>query len=177
MMLMLLHGILAIQAEEPTAEHFLVGEDLPRVIAGQLEHAPQQGWFVDPSHQQDVARDAGFDQRFVHITPPAVRLRDQFRRTWIAAIKDVGVQIPSERLPHFGVGPMGRHNLLETPGQAFREPRLDLQRRQAEQQNPNIASRASIGILQTFARVRPPRDFLDFIKDEHSRTLLRLLAG
>ena len=43
-------------------DHLLVGEDLPRVLAPHPEHLAQQGRFVHPGQQEDVARDGGLDQ-------------------------------------------------------------------------------------------------------------------
>ena len=107
------------------AEHFLIGEDLAGIGAGELEHAPEQGWLVHPGEQQDVAGEGGFDQRVVDVLPPAVGIVRQRSGTGIGSEEQVFFQIPTKGFLHFGEGPVGNWYGFKAACQALGETGLD----------------------------------------------------
>ena len=52
------------------AEHFVVGEDLPRVLGAELEKLSRQRGLVDARHREDVLLDVRFDEGTEDVVAP-----------------------------------------------------------------------------------------------------------
>jgi hypothetical protein len=105
-------------ASEPIGRGF---SDTRRVLPSsrrQAEQASQQRWFFNPRHQQNVAGDARFDERFIHIAPPRFGFDNQLLCFRIASVK-IKVSKSQSNIPHFRERPMWRGNLFKTPGKAL----------------------------------------------------------
>ncbi len=88
------------------AEHLLIGEDLARLVATELEQAAEQRRFVDAGQEHNVARDRRFDQGINNVAAPPLFIINQGRRAGIATEIDVLFDGPAESGLHFGVGPV-----------------------------------------------------------------------
>ncbi len=109
-------------------EHLVVREDLPGVVAAELEEATQERRLGDALHEQDVAGDGGLDEGVTDVGAPTLLVRHERRRARITTEVDVAVEVPAKGVAHLREGPLGRANELEAPRETLGEPRLHQQR-------------------------------------------------
>ena len=157
-------------------DHLLVGKDLSREGAAELEKAPEQRGLVDPRQKQDVAGKGRLDERIDDVARPALPVGNQVGRTGIAAEIDIAVKIPSESLPHFGIGPVGHGNDFKAAGEAFGQSPLNQERRRSQEKNLEGQVVAGVAVPQPFDHLGPAGHLLDLVQHQ-KRPALALRLG
>jgi hypothetical protein len=91
---------------------------------------------------------------------------DQRRRTGVAAVEEIGVQVPAEGVAHLAVRPVRDPDDLEASGEGIRQALPHQQRRGPEEHHPQRRAAGSVLVPELLHDIRPVADLLDLVEDE-----------
>jgi hypothetical protein len=148
-------------------QHLVVRQDLTREPASEQEQLAEERRFVDPGEKEDVASQGRFNQTVYDVLPPPQLARNQAGCPRIGSEEKVLVQVPAERISHFGKRPVRNAQNLEPTRETVRKPPLHQRRCGTEEQDLDGSRLPRVLVPEPLDDLRPLGDLLDLVQDQN----------